>query len=126
MSGAEDQGVAAAIGAAVVAVGGAIVKALRRKRPTPRPVIPPTPQLEHSAASARIGAIAQRLDHLEKEQTVMRHETAQRLADLHESIDELKVASATTTAVLPRVEKQLEQLAADLREERRRPGTNRD
>lgn len=129
MSGTEDQGLAAIIGAGLVAVGHGIAKALRTKRrstPPAIPAIPPPPSAEHSATSARIGALAQRLDQLEKEQTIMRHETAQKLEDLHDSIDELSKASAATSAILPRVEKQLAELREDLREDRKRAPTNRD
>ncbi len=116
MSDLGDHSIAGAIGAAI---GGAVVAVRefvsRKKRPS-SPELPAEP----SVASVRIGTLAQRVDSIEQEQTRMRHETAQRLSDLSESIEELKASSAVTAALIPRVESAISELAKELRQDRRR------
>lgn len=113
MSDPGDAGLWASVGAAIT---GGIVAARKLLARKPEPEQLPEP----SATSVRIGALAVRVDRLEQEQTTMRHETAQRLTDLSESIEELKASSAVTAALLPRVESAISELAKELRQERRR------
>lgn len=110
-----DPTTAGAIGAAIVGAAVAVKEIFTRKR---RKTDPPHLPSEPSAASVRIGALAGRIDHLEQEQIRMRHETAMKLDQLAESVDELKTANAATSAILPRIESRLAELRDDLRDRR--------
>jgi hypothetical protein len=121
MSGAEDQGLAAAVGAAVVAIGAAIAdrfRAKRRRRATPADEIE-LPAIGASTAAARIGAIAQKQLHLEQEITMLKQTVATKLDKLEESVDELCIARARTDELLPVIRDQLKELREELSYQRR-------
>lgn len=113
MSDPGDAGLWAGIGAAIA---GGIVGAKRLLSRKPEPEQLPEP----SATSVRLGLLGQRVDKLEQEITMARHQTAQRLNDLSDSIEELKASSAVTQALIPRVESAIKELASELRDDRRR------
>lgn len=114
MSDLPDGGIWAGIGAVIggAIVGGKKVLSLFTKKPEQLP--------EPSINATRIGEAHRRIDRLETETMRMRQETAEKLADIYESLDGLKQASATTSAILPRVEKQLDALMEEMRQDRRR------
>lgn len=114
MSDMGDHGIAASLGAILAA---AYVHARdflkgRKKEPEQLPAEP-------SATSVRIGALAVRVDKLEQEISMTRHEQAQKLASIYESLDELRVANAKTAAVLPIVQEQVRDLADHLLKRRK-------
>jgi len=122
MSGTEDQGLAAVIGAALMGAASGIGVLLRgrrqRRQPEqgdPPPPLPPPPA-EPSALSVRIGAVAARVDTLEKELTMLKHNFATKMDRLEESVDELGKSNAVSAALLPEIRAQLHELRQDLRQ----------
>lgn len=111
MSDPGDAGIWASVGAAITGGIVAARKLLARK---------PEQLPEPSTVSVRLGLLGQRVDKLEQEIAMARHQTAQRLNDLSDSIEELKASSAVTQALIPRVESAISELAKELREDRRR------
>lgn len=116
MSDLPDHGISASIGAILAA---AYVHARDFLKGRKKEVEPPQLPAEPSAMSVRIGALAVRVDKLEQEQAMTRHEQAQKLSSIYESLDELRVANAKTAAVLPLVQEQVRDLAEDLRKGRK-------
>jgi hypothetical protein len=120
-----DHGIAATIGAAlggfVVGID-RVVSYVRGKKKTDPPPLPPPPP-EPSANAVRMGALAQRQDQLESAMSIFRHETATTLDAIREDLGELKENHAATAAILPRVEKSIDDLRDTLR---RRPNTEKE
>lgn len=125
MSDLVDPGIAAAAGAFAGGAYSAVKEWLsgRRKRKSDPP---PAPAAEPSSTSVRIGALVGRVDHLERDITAMRHETAKKLEDLAESVDELMTSNAAIAATVPLIQQQLRDLRDDLRDDRRRAPTHKE
>lgn len=116
MSDMGDHGIAASLGAILAAAYVHARDFLKgRKKEPEQPQLPAEP----SATSVRIGALAVRVDKLEQEISMTRHEQAQKLASIYESLDELRVANAKTAAVLPIVQEQVRDLADHLLKRRK-------
>ncbi len=104
-------GIGAALGGAIVG-GKKVLSLFSRKQPEQLPAEP-------SAMSVRVGALAVRVEKLEQEQAMTRHEQAQKLASIYESLDEIRVNHAKTAAVLPLVQEQVRDLAEHFRRGRK-------
>ena len=102
-----DNGVAGAVGAAIVGAAVAVKEIVsgRKKRKTDDPTL-----------AVRVGRMADRVMHLEQETTTMRHELAQKLDKLEESVDELCIARAKTDEILPVIREQLKEIREELRD----------
>jgi TolA-binding protein len=103
-----DNGIAGAVGAAIVSAAVAVKEIVsRKKRKTDDPTL-----------AVRVGRMADRVMHMEQEMTTMRHELAQKLDKLEESVDELCIARAKTDEILPVIREQLKEIREELRERR--------
>jgi vacuolar-type H+-ATPase subunit I/STV1 len=117
MSGLDDQGIAAAIGAAIAGAGAALVEVFRRKK---RRSDPPE-QIEDATptTAARVGRLTERVMRVEQEIQSMRQRFTEKLDKVEESVDTLIVSRAKTDELLPLIREQLKEIRDELRDNRR-------
>ena len=126
MSGLDDQGIAAAIGAVLTGAGAAAVELFRRtkrKSDAPEPVEPDRPA--PSSLAARVGRLYDRVTLVEQAMNKLSQNVDAKLAGIEDSVDELSRSRVRTDELLPLIREQLKEIRDELHQHRR-AATNKE
>lgn len=127
-----DQGIAAAVGAAIAGAVAGAAELLRRKKRRSDP--PPSDDsddgvpLSHAVLAGRLGravqrivAIEQTVSSLRQEITMLKGHFDERLAVISETLGEIRVSEAKASTSLAHIETTIRDLREELRSDRRHP-----
>lgn len=124
MSGLDDQGFAAAVGAFFAGAVAAGVEVFRRRKRKDAPELIE----DHASAplASRVGRLYEHVTLLEQEIRMLKQNVDIKLDKLDESIEELRISRAKTDELLPLIREQMRELREDLRDDRRRATTHKE